>query len=178
MTIHAMVDLETLGTSPDCVVLTVGAVKFNPCVYNSPYGALYHKIDVDSQIKLGRTIDDSTLDWWNKQDEHIREEALSENNRTGLEDFIKEFNRFCVGVDVLWSQGPLFDFAILQNLYAQLKTPIPWHYWQIRDSRTLFSLMPFDPRKEIQVEAHNALADAYVQAQCVQKTYNHFGIKK
>ena len=30
MATHAMIDIETLGTGPNCVVLTVGAVKFNP----------------------------------------------------------------------------------------------------------------------------------------------------
>ena len=30
-------------------------------------------------------------------------------------------------------------------------------FWKIRDSRTLFSIMPTDPRKEIEFEAHNAL---------------------
>ena len=32
MKTHAMIDIETLGTEPDCVVLSVGAVKFNPFV--------------------------------------------------------------------------------------------------------------------------------------------------
>ena len=30
MATHAMIDIETLGTGADCVVLTVGAVKFDP----------------------------------------------------------------------------------------------------------------------------------------------------
>ena len=30
MKTHAMIDIETLGTEPDCVVLSVGAVKFDP----------------------------------------------------------------------------------------------------------------------------------------------------
>ena len=28
--IHAMIDLETLSTNPDAVILTVGGVKFDP----------------------------------------------------------------------------------------------------------------------------------------------------
>ena len=36
--------------------------------------------------------------------------------------------------------------------------------------------MPKDPRKDIQQELHNALADSYFQAQCVQKTYKHLGV--
>ena len=30
MSTHAMIDLETLGTQPDCVILTLGGIKFNP----------------------------------------------------------------------------------------------------------------------------------------------------
>ena len=71
-----------------------------------------------------------------------------------------------------------FDFTILENLYRQLGTPVPWHYWQIRDSRTLFKMMPKDPRKEIQSDLHNALADCYYQAKCIQSTFKHFGVKK
>ena len=37
MTIHAMIDLETLGTAPDCAVLTIGGVKFNPNAISEPY---------------------------------------------------------------------------------------------------------------------------------------------
>ena len=42
---------------------------------------------------------------------------------------------------------------------------------------TLFAMMPTDPRKAIQEELHNALADCYYQAKCVQSTYKHFGVK-
>jgi len=78
---------------------------------------------------------------------------------------------------VLWAQGPAFDIVILEDLYRQLKLPIPWNFWQIRDSRTLFSLLPKDPRKDIIQEAHNALADCYYQAISVQKAYKHLGVK-
>ena len=86
-------------------------------------------------------------------------------------------NKFAVGVDVFWCQGPLFDYAILQNLYAQLGHPVPWQYWQIRDSRTLFDLVPRDFGDE-RKQAHNALADCYYQAKCIQSTFKHFGVKK
>ena len=95
-----------------------------------------------------------------------------------LTEFVRQLNKWCVGLDGLWCQGPLFDYAILQNLYAQLNTPVPWNYWQIRDSRTLFGMLPEDPRKSIQMDLHNALADCYFQAKSVQKAYKRFGVKK
>jgi hypothetical protein len=178
MSTHAMIDLETLGTNPDCVILTLGAVKFNPYTFDEPYSPLHIRVDVDGQTEMGRTIDENTLAWWATQSDSVREEALSDTDRISLDDFTKQINRYCVGVDYLWCQGPLFDYAILQHLYLQLEKPAPWNYWQIRDSRTLFGLLPTDPRKEIQQELHNALADSYFQAKCVQKAYKHFGITR
>ena len=89
---------------------------------------------------------------------------------------IKEINKFSVGVDVFWCQGPLFDYAILQDIYKQLGHPVPWQYWQIRDSRTLFSLVPRDIN-ESRTGLHNALADCFFQAKKVQKVYKQLGIK-
>ncbi len=175
---HGMIDLETLGTSPDTVILTLGAIKFDPYTNVEPSNGLYLRVNVDDQTEIGRTIDQSTLDWWGKQDESIREEALGDGDRVGLKELTKSLNKWCVGLDYLWCQGPLFDYAILENLYKNLQIPIPWNFWQIRDSRTLFAMMPKDPRKAIQSDAHNALADCYYQAKCVQQTYKHFGIKK
>ena len=82
-----------------------------------------------------------------------------------------------MGVDVFWCQGPLFDYAILQDFYAQMKTPVPWNYWQIRDSRTLFALVPRDPNEK-RTGLHNALEDCYFQARKVQQVYKHYSITR
>jgi len=175
--IHAMIDLETLSTNPDSVILTIGAIKFNPYTQQEPAQPLYFKVDVDAQTSMGRHVMDDTLNWWTTQPKEIQEEALGEDNRESLDSTIKQLNKFAVGVDVFWCQGPLFDYAILQNLYTQLGHPCPWQYWQIRDSRTLFGLVPRDfgdKRKQ----AHNALADCYYQAKKVQAVYKHLNIKQ
>jgi len=181
MNVHAMIDLETLGVNPDCVILTFGAVKFDPCTDKDPYDPIHIKVDTDKQTVLNRTIDDDTLEWWNKQDEQIREDALSEDNRISLNKFTNIFNKYIVGCDYLWCKGPMFDYAILRDLYVQLGNPMPWSHWQIRDCRTLFGLMTREQRNfmmEQQHMAHNALADAYFQAQWVQETFKQFEIKR
>ena len=174
--IHAMIDLETLSTNPNATILTVGGVKFDPHTQMKPYGDLYFRVDVDSQTKLGRDVQQETLDWWATQPKEIMEEALGDKDRISLEDTIKQINKFSVGVEVFWCQGPLFDYAILQDLYKQLGHPAPWQYWQIRDSRTLFNLVPRDP-SEKRVGMHNALQDCHFQAKKVQKVYRTLGIK-
>ena len=105
-----------------------------------------------------------------RQKKEIQDEAFGDHKRTSVMDAIKQINKFSVGVDEFWCQGPLFDYAILQHLYKQMETPVPWNYWQIRDSRTLFSLVPRDPNEK-RTGLHNALEDCYFQAKKVQRTY-------
>lgn len=176
MTTHAMIDIETLGTEPECVVMSVGAVKFNPFSNDEPFEKKHWKLDIDSQSEKGRIIREDTLQWWAKQDEHVREAAFSEHDRIYLGDFFKELNKWCVGVQDIWCQGPQFDMVILENLYRQFKSHHNWAYWQIRDSRTLFAMLPEDPRKAVQEDLHDALADAYWQATCVQQAFKFFNI--
>ena len=115
--IHAMIDLETLSTNPEAVILTVGGVKFDPYSSVEPSQGMYFRVDVDSQTAKGRDVMQETLDWWNTQPKEIMEEALGDKDRVGLDEMIKTINKWSVGVDVFWCQGPLFDYAILQNIY-------------------------------------------------------------
>ena len=174
--IHGMIDLETLSTNPNATILTVGGVKFDPYTMAEPSQGMYFRVDVNSQTEMGRDVMQETINWWSKQPKEISDEAFSDDNRVSLDDMIKKINKFSVGVDVFWCQGPLFDYAILQDIYKQLGYPVPWQYWQIRDSRTLFSLVPKDP-DEKRTGLHNALEDCYFQAKKVQRVYKQLGIK-
>ena len=174
--IHGMIDLETLSTNPNATILTVGGVKFDPYTMAEPSQGMYFRVDVDSQTEMGRDVMQETVNWWSKQPKEISDDAFSDDNRASLDDMIKKINKFSVGVDVFWCQGPLFDYAILQDIYKQLGYPVPWQYWQIRDSRTLFSLVPKDP-DEKRTGLHNALEDCYFQAKKVQRGYKQLGIK-
>ena len=177
MPTHAMIDLETLATTPDSVVLTIGGVKFDPNINSPSHSHFYYRFDVNEQIDRERSIDPSTLDWWATQDAAVMEEALGDHNRIPVLEVLTALNKWCVGVDAIWAQGPVFDIAILENMFRQYEHHIPWPFWKIRDSRTLFGIMPKDPRKEITFEAHNALEDCKVQAQCVQKSIQHLGLQ-
>ena len=173
---HVMIDLETLGTKPDSVILSLAALKFDPYSNKEPTDGIYIKLDVDQQVALPRTIDEDTLNWWAKQSDEIREEAMGEQDRVSLKTATKELNKFLVGVDKIWAQGPVFDIVILENLYRQLNIPAPWNYWQIADCRTLFSLEE-DPRKKGDL-LHNPLYDCVIQAKGVQEIFRRYKIKE
>ena len=162
-----MLDLETLATSPNSVILTFGAIKFDPFDASKEMtDGLYLRIDVDEQIALGRHVDQGTVDWWGTQSEEVREEALGEHDRVSLETFTRTLNKFLVGTNRIWAQGPVFDIVIIENLYRQMGLPCPWLYYNIRDSRTLLKALG-DSRKGGAL-LHNALADAVSQAEAVQ----------
>jgi hypothetical protein len=166
-----MLDIETLSTRPESVVVTIGAVKFDPWGDDvDTDSGLYYRVNVDEQLALDRHVLDSTIEWWGTQPEDVREEALGEGNRVSLDDMTRGLNKFLVGVENIWCQGPAFDIVILENLYRQLAKPTPWQFWQIRDSRTLFGTHG-DPREKDRKAAHNALMDCYYQAIGVQHIY-------
>ena len=58
--IHAMIDLETLSTKPNATILTIGGVKFDAYTRVEPSQGMYHRIDVDSQVAIGRDVMDET----------------------------------------------------------------------------------------------------------------------
>ena len=172
-----MLDLESLGTRPDCAILTLGAVKFDEYTPGSFGDSLYLRIDVDEQLALGREVQEDTLTWWSNQAEDVREEALGEGNRVSLTEMYRQLNRFCVGATNIWCQGTAFDIVILENIYRQMGWPTPWQFWQIRDSRTLFGVHG-DPREKNKAGLHNALEDCVSQAQGVQQIFHRNNIVK
>tara|TARA_B100000902_G_scaffold318951_1_gene311059 strand:- start:1454 stop:1993 length:540 start_codon:yes stop_codon:yes gene_type:complete len=178
MTTHAMIDIETLATTPEATILSVGGVKFNPYSNEEPHTFFDAKLDIDAQTELGRDVDQGTLEWWAKQPQHIQDIAFTDEGRTSLSDFTSSLNKWLVGCQEIWCQGPQFDMVIIENLYKQLGTHQNWAYWQIRDSRTVFSMMDVDPRKGIQEDLHSAVDDSKWQAKCLQTCFFMLNIKK
>jgi hypothetical protein len=168
---HFMIDLETMAVSPRAVILTVGAVTFDP-LSDEIFEEMYFRVDIDDQDKLGREIDPNTLDWWAKQDPAIMEEAFSPDDRVPFAESIERIRKLSWGCKNHWSHGAVFDLIIVEDACRQLNLPLPWNFWQCRDTRTLFDLA--DPDMP-QAEKHNALADAKRQAIGVQNVMRKLG---
>ena len=170
-----MVDMETMAVTPNAVVLSLGAVHFNP--YGSGYSdKIYFRVSIDDQDALGREVDPATIEWWGRQDPAIMEEAFSPDNRISLVDAMDQFHKFAWGCDRFWSHGATFDLVMLENIYRQLNKPLPWNYWQLRDTRTLFDL-GFDPDMPTGSK-HDALQDAIRQAAGVQNMFRKLNIRE
>ncbi|NQW82286.1 MAG: 3'-5' exoribonuclease, partial [Polaromonas sp.] len=59
-----MVDLETLGTVADAVILSIGAVKFDLDSDAIDDDGFYASISIESNQETGRRIQEDTLIWW------------------------------------------------------------------------------------------------------------------
>ena len=56
---HLMIDLETLATSPNAAILTIGACKFDPKAQDI-HSQFYERIQLGSQEGYGRIINEDT----------------------------------------------------------------------------------------------------------------------
>lgn len=165
-----MIDIETLGKKPGCVIASIGIVEFDPRA-GTISRSDYIKLDIAKQIKNGRVIDADTLVWWfNQSGEAIADTFGGETvslplGLCALDCFIKA--NLDYEKSGFWANSPSFDLAILEEAHAAFGFKEPWSYRQPRDCRTLFDVTGFDYKtfsKTIGNTEHNALNDAKVQA--------------
>jgi len=166
---HLMIDLETLATTPNAAILTIGACKFDPHGTDI-HSTYYERIVLETQEDYGRVINEDTLTWWSQQDPQIQEDAFGEgDDRIDLRDAMKKLYTFGLGTTNVWSHGSIFDVVIIEDICRTFQQAVTWKFWEVRDTRTLFDLAKVDVRIE---GKHNALTDAVAQAQAVQQAYS------
>jgi hypothetical protein len=173
MNTDIMIDLETLATSTDAAILTIGAVKFDPYgkdISEPKMTSFYVRVDPDSCHELGLVTNDDTIAWWAQQSKEAQDEAFGEGvDRVHIRDAFEQLYKFCWGAKRVWSNGAAFDVPICEHVYRKLNKSIPWSFWQVRDVRTAFDL-GIDPKRP-PVTAHHALQDAWNQAVGIQNVY-------
>lgn len=167
-----MIDMETLDVLPSATILTIGAVKFDPFgddVNEPNMDKFYVKVDIDSCDKLGCTVSNATLEWWSKQEQAAQDEAFSPEGRIDIVDAMNQLYKFCWGAKRIWSHGAGFDVIICEHLFRKIGKAVPWQFWEVRDTRTLFDI-GINPNRP-PVLKHHALEDAWNQAVGVQNVY-------
>jgi hypothetical protein len=178
---NVMIDIETLSTSPNAVILTIGAIVFdtkdtihlNELETNK---AFYRKITLQSCKDLNMDIDSATEKWWSQQDESVRYEAIDDpKNRLPIQIALKEFSDWLKIHTTenfkIWANSPSFDCVILKEAYKLCNLKLPWKFWLERDIRTLFDITDIKSYDLPDSNKHNALYDCYRQISGVQQSY-------
>lgn len=178
---HFMVDIETLSTAVNAVVLSVGAVEFDP-IAGEIKRRFYGELDLSEQKQ--RHISSDTVQWWFKQSVENQKSIdimLKENKwKNGVEFVLHRFKEFIWGYAnfladtnsrnegyekiAVWACDPDFDLAILANLYEEHNLSVPWKYSEpksVRTVRTLAELHSIGLPKDN--ASHNALEDCIRQ---------------
>jgi hypothetical protein len=172
-----MIDLETLSTRPDAMIVSIGAVEFGP----GGLGDVFYGV-VDPARSSGH-IDPATVAWWMRQSDLARSifsqsgDALSATLRA-LFDFIRA-NRWVYSLTPscrIWAHGAAFDIPILENAIRREGLVVPWHYRAIRDTRTILDLAGIKVQGS-EDSKHLALDDAAAQALAVIEAARVLGVE-
>ena len=166
-----MIDLEGLATGPDTCILTIAAQAFDPFGHGHYDQSYYARVTLESQPD--RAIDQGTIDWWATQPAIVRDEAFNEEGRIPLDQALDELGKLIWHSKLIWAQGPTYDMNILEHAYKSYRKPLPWKYYMVRDSRTVFSLWPDQP---IPPTSHHALEDCRRQIGMLQNTLRHLKV--
>ena len=169
---HMMIDLETLGTSNDAAIASIGYCVFDETGINLMGGRV---VNLFSSIVVGGgVVDEDTIEWWRKQSSEAIL-PLSEGDpidiSSALEQMFITFEKnMC---ECVWAKGPTFDITIVERYARRLDLRIPWKYNNHRDYRTLINTAVAigweRPEKEV---SHIAPFDASDQAEDVISAFS------
>lgn len=172
---HAMLDLETLGLTVGKAITEIGAVKFSygidGVVYDKDYFSAACRLDEHNM-----DFDPSTISWWMCQENNERVAAAIEHG-IPLQDALIQFKEWCElhHITHVWAKPSSFDIAMIENAFSRCGIKPSWHYRNVRDTRTLFSLWaqltggqdgdePYIDWNDLGLTPHVAYHDAIGQA--------------
>lgn len=169
---HIMIDLETLGTTADSAIISIGAVEFNPNIGEiDNINAFYTRVDWGSAM-IRRTVNADTLQWWMKQSDDARKEVIKKG--VTMNTALEQLTEWLPHDAIVWGNGAAFDISMLEHAYQQRKMELPWKFWNVRDCRTIEALARgIVDKKEIARSGthHSALDDAIYQATYISKMW-------
>lgn len=171
MSLDIMIDLETLGTTADAVIISMGAVTFNldACVVFDELksDSFYTAVNIDSQSN--RHTSGATLQWWDQQSLAAHRVFAEAADGPPLVDALAALSVFIAKCNwdkvVVWSNGADFDLPMLAHAYSQYGVALPWKPYAGRCYRT-YKNLPGARAIAMQRQGlhHNALDDAIDQA--------------
>lgn len=174
--IHVSLDLETLSTRPDAVVLSIGGAAR----VDGELTSFYAPAGKEEQTE--RHLDPNTLAWWKKRGSLWDEIWQEHSDAPPLSTVLDNLQTWIasMGTDddeiFVWGNGANFDVAILEHAYKTYGRLPPWAFWNVRDLRTLKHLAELKgvftkPVRE--GTHHNARDDAIYQLAMIE---NHWDL--
>lgn len=170
-----MIDIETCGTGPEACILTIAAQCFDPLTRHEfdSHRKYYARIDPGSQPD--RRVEQGTIEWWATQPREAQEEAFGEENRIPLDQALTELGKLIWQSKRFWANGPTFDANILEHAYKSYNMALPWQFYNVRDARTVYGLVP---KLEKYPATHHALEDCRRQIFLLWDALEYINVKE
>jgi DNA polymerase III epsilon subunit-like protein len=159
-----MLDLETLGTRHDAMIIQIGA-----CYFDRNTGEIGDIFAVNiNPGKFGDrfSVDYETIKWWFEQSDDARKLVMK--GPSGIGWALTELDSFLQEDVYLWSHAT-FDVPILLNAFKAMELPFKVPFRNMRDIRTLMDLANHRSSLERTGTHHNAIDDAMFQAKYVSE---------
>lgn len=165
---NVMIDLETLGTSNNAVILSIGATKF---FETEIIDAFHVGITPESCQDAGLKIDAATVSWWMAPERDEARKALMALPKVDLFDALDGFAQW-YGPESMptWGNGATFDNVVLRNAFAAVNLTCPWKFWDDRCYRTMKNHAPGITLARVGTH-HDARDDAIYQTKHLQKIW-------
>ncbi len=175
-----MLDIETLDTAQSAVVLSIGAVVFDP--HSKELGEKFYvefTHDLATQQRVGRTVSADTVVWWMQQGAAAKqifvdpapEGVRRVSTAQGLTEFASFVSRNGGKEAKLWGNGSDFDNVIVGSLFDSFGLVKPWSYSRNRCYRTMKRVFGENVPLVRQGVHHNGLDDAITQAAHLQEIF-------
>lgn len=160
---HIMLDIETLSSTSNAVMIQIAAIEFNPQT-GEEISTFNGYLDRNMSSNLGMVESQNTLDWWKVENEELLQSILSKGQGVDPKDTMKDFMKF---IDdpfecLVWSHAT-FDFVIVQNYLTKTKNR-KMAFKNAMDLRTLVYLSGIDLSSyDWSGKTHDALDDCRFQ---------------
>ena len=175
---HLMLDLETWSTRPHAVIISIGAIFFDP--NGDTLGERFYAAIDPRSAPPGAHIDADTILWWMSPERTQAREAWLKEGKVTLDEALMGLSEWASAVAGdeairLWGNGAAFDNVLLSTAYKLLSLDPFWQHWNDRCYRTWKASAP-----EVKIQRsglyHNALDDAVDQARHLQQIAKHLGV--
>lgn len=176
MSTHIMLDIETLGTGSNSLVLSIGAVEFGLG------GIAFRQFSVnlpvlEQIINPIVEVDMDTIKWWKSQSEEAKKSLLSKKACKSVKEGLLLFYDFikCFESPVIWGNSCTFDNVILRNLFKSFNLQFPTPFYTDMDVRTVVQLAGYEKVNQVtgkfEGTKHDAIADCLHQVKLVSNGY-------
>lgn len=176
---NIMIDIETLGTGSNAVMISLAAIRFNPRT-GETFETFEGFLNIDDSVKLGKKVTEGTIMWWFSQEDKAIKTLMKKykNNVDSVENILNKFHEWLIKVSpknkkgdpdfYIWGNGPGLDLGIVKNYYHKSGMSEPWFFGKETCVR---SIVRFNPKlkynQKFEGVAHDGIDDCKHQIKYV-----------